>query len=181
MFIVTTNMKKCVLHGIRLLIHGIAMLYVEEYWIQLDVSRYAVPRKEIQVEEMCWINVIIVVGIQQETYVYIHSTCMYCVYTQHMYVLCIYTAHVCTVYIRSTCMYCVYTQHMYVLCIYAAHVCTVYIRSRCMYCVYTRHMYVLCIYAAHVCTVYIRSTCMYNTLGLRLTCFSLKEVVRTGN
>jgi hypothetical protein len=30
-FIVTTHMKKLILHGIKLLIHCMAMLYVEEY------------------------------------------------------------------------------------------------------------------------------------------------------
>ena len=41
--------------------------------------------------------------------VYIHSTHVCCVYTQHTCVLCIHTAHMSVVYIHSTCVLCICT------------------------------------------------------------------------
>ena len=107
-------------------------------------------------------------------FVYIHSTHVCRVFTQHTCLLRRHTKHMCVVCIHSTHVCCVFTQHTCALCIYTTYMCVVYIHNTHVCCVFTKHTCVLCIKTTHMSDLELLG------LVLQLLCLSLGGLLLDG-
>ena len=70
----------------------------------------------------------------------------------------LYCSFVCTLFLLVTCLYCVLTGHLSVLCSYWSLVCTVLLLVTCLYGARTGHRSVLLSYWSLVCTMHLLVT-----------------------